>query len=390
MKYLAIALPLLLVAYFFTSRLQHPSNRAPSSLEMSSSCYSLFEQIVRGEVGEVKYQANIAHPDLYLWDNFGYEDSEGVYHVYAMAASKKYSETERHFHAYWHYFVSRDQGKTWLDKGAALSPSQAKGNFDSQSIWSGTVTELQDGRILALYTGLENPGQMKQSIGVAISLDGKNFKREEMAILSHESNLVEWEKAGYYLDRGANLGSVDGEVDGTIQALRDPFPLQLSDGSIHVFFAAKKEESGKVVSAIGHAVIEDPSKLDQVKLLPPILPPDTSLYNQIELPNVVEYQPGKFAWIVSTKRRLSEAQPEIETEPAVRMYYSDGLEAPLRPYKEDDSLVMDGTKSGLYGMTVINGSLKDGEIRTRLFVVADGFSDQPFTLPATQTLRIAP
>lgn len=350
----------------------------------------MFEQMIKNQREETRYQASIAHPDLYLWDNFGYEDRAGVYHVYAMAASKEYSETERHFHAYWHYFVSFDKGESWLDRGAALAPNPAKGNFDSNSIWSGTVTELQDGRILALYTGLENPGQMKQSIGVALSRDGKNFKREEKAILSHEKNLREWEQAGYYLDRSATLGSVDGEIDGTIQALRDPFPLQLADGSIHVFFAAKKEEAGQVVSAIGHAVIEDPSKLDEVKLLPPILPPDIGLYNQIELPNVVEYEPGKFAWIVSTKRRLSEAQPEIETEPAVRMYYSDGLEAPLRSYKENDSLVMDGTKSGLYGMTVINGSLKDGEIRTRLFVVADGFSDQPFTLPSTQTLRIAP
>lgn len=74
---------------------------------------------------------------------------------------------------------------------------------------------------------------------------------------------------------------------GTIQALRDPFPLHIADGSIHVFFAAKKKENGQVVSAIGHAVIDDPTKLDEVRVLPPILPPDTSLYNQIELPNGV-------------------------------------------------------------------------------------------------------
>ncbi len=350
----------------------------------------MIEQLIKHQGSGDRFEASIAHPDLYLWDNFGYEDKNGVYHVYSMAASKQYSETERHFHAYWHYFVSYDKGKSWIDRGSALAPNAKKGSFDSQSIWSGTVTELNDGRILALYTGLENPGQMKQSIGVAISRDGKNFERESNAILSHESNIDDWQRAGYYVDRSEALGSVDGEVDGTIQALRDPFPLQLSDGSIHVFFAAKKVENDKVVSAIGHAVIDDPNKLGEVRLMPPILPPDTALYNQIELPNVVEYEPGKFAWIVSTKRRLSEAQPEIETEPAVRMYYSDGLQSPLRPYKNEDSLVMDGTESGLYGMTVINGSLKDGEIRTRLFVVAEGFEDRPFTLPATQTLRVSP
>lgn len=377
--------PLILIGLFTLPQFKDSGiARAPSSTELN--CFAVMRPFTMPKT----FSTVIDHPDLYLWDNFGYIAADGTQHVYAMAASREYSETERHFHAHWHRFSSTDQGQTWRDGGIALAPNKTASTFDSQSIWSGTVTPLSDGRVAAFYTGLEAPGKMKQAIGVAISNDGVNFERMGSSLLSYETRRDEWQRAGYYLDTPSSLGQIEGEVDGTIQALRDPFLLETKSGELHLFFAAKMTKNQKVTSAIGHVRILDRDNFSQIEILPPLTPPDTHLYNQIELPNVVEYQEGKFAWIVSTKTRLSEEQPELETMPAVRMYYSDSLATELRPYQGENSLLMDGTQSGLYGMTVMSGSLKNGEIDTRLFVVADGFEDRPFSLPATQKVKITP
>lgn len=377
--------PLILIGLFTLPQLKTSNNvRAPSSTELN--CFAAMRPFTLAK----SYSTVIDHPELYLWDNFGYIAADGTAHVYAMAASREYSETERHFHAHWHRFSSKDQGLTWQDGGIALAPNEQGLAFDSQSIWSGTVTPLSDGRIAAFYTGLAGRGEMKQAIGVAVSTDGQNFERLGASILSYETRRDEWQRAGYYLDSAQSLGRIEGEADGTIQALRDPFLLETKSGELHLFFAAKMNKSGNVTSAIGHVRIIDKDNFSALEILPPLTPPDTHLYNQIELPNVVEYKEGKFAWIVSTKTRLSEEQPELETMPAVRMYYSESLESELSPYQLDNSLLLDGTESGLYGMTVMSGSLKDGEIDTRLFVVADGFENRPFSLPATRKIKIIP
>ncbi|MCR9205187.1 MAG: hypothetical protein NXH75_11450 [Halobacteriovoraceae bacterium] len=338
------------------------------------------------------FSSSIFHPKLYLWDNWGFKEN-GITHVYSLAASRRHSSRDRHFHVHWRHFVSGDNGKTWRDLGSVLEPQKGKDSFDSQSIWSGSVTKLRSGKYVAAYTGLDPKREFLQSISFAISDDGHNFKRAyggKTPALSHTLHRQRFIKAGYYVDSIDNLGKRTGEENNSIQALRDPFLFEERDGTVHIFWAAKTyDQEGKVISAIGHGKVHGFENPDSLEILPPLRPTDGEKFSQLELPNVYQRSDGRFQWIIGTTNRQTEAQAEHETEMAVRTYISDSLDSDLKPL-QDDSVLFYANDEKVYGANLIQDFSKGVDEKnpvTRVFSV-DESSSSNFSLPANLQLEI--
>jgi hypothetical protein len=62
---------------------------------------------------------------------------------------------DRYWKARIRHFVSADDGETWEDCCTAIDINENKDAFNSYVIWSGSVLTLEDGRVLAAYTGLQ-------------------------------------------------------------------------------------------------------------------------------------------------------------------------------------------------------------------------------------------
>ncbi len=360
-----------------------------------NGCHDLIKRILLPDVpGPEKklFKGTIDHPGLYLWDNWGFKE-DGKTHVYSLAASKAHSSRDRHFHVHWRHFVSSDDGKTWKDLGAVLTPRKEDRLFDSQSIWSGSVTKLKSGKYIAAYTGLDPKREFLQSISFAVSDDAHNFKRAydgKFPALSHELHRDKFLKAGYYVDTLENLGKRTGEKNNSIQALRDPFLLEDEYGKVHIFWAAKSfDENGNVVSSIGHGLIHDFNSPRSIEILPPIKPSDGQNFSQLELPNVYQRSDGKYVWIIGTTNRQTEAQAEHETQMAVRAYLSDDLGGELEPIGDDSALFYANDKS-VYGANLIQDftdGIDNQNPMTRVFSVGES-NDSNFSLPPNFKLEL--
>lgn len=338
------------------------------------------------------FKSTIDHPGLYLWDNWGFKE-DGLTHVYSLAASKAHSSRDRHFHVHWRHFVSTNDGKNWKDLGAVLTPRKGEDLFDSQSIWSGSVTKLKNGKYIAAYTGLDPKREFLQTISFAVSDDAHNFKRTydgKSPALSHELHRDKFLEAGYYVDTLQNLGKRTGEKNNSIQALRDPFLFEDELGTLHIFWAAKSfDDKGDVVSSIGHGIIHDLQDPKSIEILPPVKPTDGELFSQLELPNVYQRPDGKYVWIIGTTNRQSEIQAEHETQMAVRAYLSDSLDGDLTPYGDDSALFYANDKS-VYGANLIQDFTNGVDAQnpmTRVFTVGES-SDASFSLPPSFQLEL--
>ena len=122
--------------------------------------------------------------------------------------------------------------------------------------------------------------------------------------------------------------------------------------------------NNKIKPVIGHAIIKS-LKSPKVELKDFISLPDDSSFTQLELPNLVEYQ-DRFYWIISVTKRVNQAQHESEVSPQVRIYKTKKLEKIL----SKGEIVLDGDKSGYYGMNIVQNSLTpQGNIEARVFYV---------------------
>lgn len=355
-------------------------------LRVEASCMTdLYRVLKKNKVSNAaKYTSSLKSPDFYLWDNWSLVEADGTIHVYSLAASKSYTPAERHFHAYWRHFVSVDDGKTFADLGPVLKHSDDTFGFDNQAIWSGSVAQLKSGKFLAAYTGLSNENKFLQSLGLAISDDGQNFKRlnQGHAIIDHKTMHKQFLEKGYYVDEIDRLGHPDGELNGSIQALRDPYILESNDG-LEIFWAAKSfNENGEVISSIGRATIKDLNSPQNIVLHRPINPPDGIDYSQLELPNVIQREDGKFLWFISTTNRVSELQPETEIEMMARVYLSDTLDSPLKLLADrESSILFRSNDTYTYGLNIVRGT--GSKIKGRVFNVEFGPNSKSLSLPST-------
>ncbi len=317
-----------------------------------------------------RFRDGIAHPELYLWDSWTYEQ-RGELHLYCLAVSRTreggapLAASERNdvpFHV--RHFVSTDDGLTWLDLGVFQEPRPGAQSFDAKTIWSGSVTVLADGRKLVAFTGLADhpcPRVFMQSMGTAISLDGHHIEPDSIGLIS--CPFQEWStitQKGYFLGEREQLGHQDGEDGGPIMAWRDPYVL-VQKNTLHMFWCAKSARSTPV---IGHAILrEDASGFAIDSLEPPITVPDAALFTQLELPKVL-YDPvrEKFYLIVATCNRQYEGQSDAEVDKQIRLYEADALAGPWRfHFKDGSSLGLEDQY--MFGMSILNADFAAGTLR---------------------------
>lgn len=312
---------------------------------------------------------SIIHPELFLWDSWSYKEA-GKIHLYCLAVSRFNTDgsnidpTTRNdipFHV--RHFLTLDQGKTWSDEGCFQSPSIGLDRFDSKSIWSGSIEVLPDGRKLVAYTGLRaSPAPLifQQSIGLAISLDGKTIDYSQTEALS--CPMRDWQSitdSGYYLGDLNTLGHADGENSGPILAWRDPFIFLDEANGIHLFWSAKVSSHK---SAIAHAKIEEKEGGFVIsKLFPPVLVPDSDTFTQFELPKII-YNSTKQRYYLyaSTCNRLYEGQSDAEVDKTVRIYESDSMDGPWNIRGKYSNMKLDTPH--MFGLSVLEADFEKNEL----------------------------
>lgn len=329
--------------------------------------------LVQARTGRA-FPSTIASDDWYLWDNVGYVEKE-IIHVYAQAADRASCEEpeDRYWQAYWRHFVSADGGRTWVDEGPAICPRGDVDGYDSRAVWSGSVLLREDGTKMAAYTGLAAGRLALQSIAVAVSDDGRKFRRvsDDRPLVSADLDYDLLVSRGYYLGPRESLGDLAEEADGTYMSLRDPFLYADDDGVIHVFFGAKAVLEQTIVRAVGHATFTDPEQLRAVEILSPIIVPDGDAFNQLELPNIFR-RDGVYYLVVSTTRLAYLGQPDLEAEKAVRIYRSRSLDRGWEPYGDHGRHVILTPESRLYGLSVLCDPSRTGRsVTCRVFRVGD-------------------
>lgn len=239
--------------------------------------------------------------------------------------------TQRNFSRFHiRHFFSEDGGTSWRDKGCYMSCRDQKDTFDSRSIWSGSVLEIRDGRVLCAYTGLRAINEKRlfqQSLALVIGSDFSAIKNQTRhLLLDPERDRDMILQSGYYLSDADNLGHKDGEQNGPIMAWRDPY-LYEHDGEIHCFWSAKKDYK---TPALGHARLKQSAAGFEVEeLYPAITMPDGHLYTQLEVPKVVyDNYKQRFLMLVSSCNRLHEGQSDAEAEKHMRLYQAKSINGP--------------------------------------------------------------
>lgn len=304
------------------------------------------------------FRDGINHPDLWLWDSWTFE-SHGSVNLFALALARKSAagvaitpaDRNRHtFHV--RRFLSRDDGRSWRDCGAYLQPSPVLGGAMAHNVWSGSAAVLGDA-VLFGFTGLRKPSASRsflQSILlVRAGLDGEPPSPAYALMISDpEADYDAICGAGYYLGPRERLGEDAGEEGGPILAWRDPFLLPHADGAIDAFWAAK---TAPAAPAVAHARLTPRAGGLATQFLAPITFPDDHAFSQAEVPKV--YYAGRHGYLmlISACNRLSESQPDNEIRKEMRLYRSDALAGPWRPYRDDNSIIP-GTE-GLFGGSLI-------------------------------------
>lgn len=339
----------------------------------------------------------IQSEDFYVWDNWGFIDEGGVWHIYAQYCDRSLCEEpeDRYWNAHIEHFTSADQGQTFQHEGPSIEKSLEEKDFDSYNIWSGCAYPLSNGRILGLYTGLQMPDHSLQnfleknnrkfalqSIGVAISEDGGyTFIKNEKPLISpilHHQELLE---KGYYLGDLETLGAID-DPDGTFMCLRDPEVLQ-EEEQIHVFFGAKAtiNMAGHEVirNAVGHAILrsfrDEQGNFEDVTIQKPLFIAKENDYNQLELPNVVKWE-GTYYLIVSTTKIDYIGQSDMDVDKTVRIYKSNQLiDGEWEPYgNEGRHIVLSNKIHRLYGPKVLHQKNASNIVLLRPFVVGEPYA----------------
>ena len=298
----------------------------------------------------VIFKNEINHPDLWLWDSWTCKIVDQL-NLYCLAmprldngGSAILPEHRNNHRFHVRRFVSEDNGGTWKDMGCIQVPSQLEDNSDSRNVWSGSVTQLKDGRILYGFTGIlegaENcPFIQSICLGVANSIDSE-INLQSASLSSSLVNYDDIVSAGYYLGSKKRLGDRLGEEGGPILAWRDPFAIQDSQGLVHLYWSAKV---GPDRPAIARATIEEVGGIFEIKkLFPPVCLPDSELMTQAEVPKVYPLgDTGSYLLVISACDSRYEGQPADEVTKVQRFYLSENLNGPWRTYSPHGSLVPD-------------------------------------------------
>ena len=310
---------------------------------------------------ETLYSAKIKHETCYLWDAWSFAEGDR-WHLYCLALARTDSKGERidhddrNDHAFHiRTFVSHDRGRSWSDQGIFQRPGLCSSGADSANVWSGDAHRSADGKYWFAATGIrkrdrEHP--FVQSLVMGQSGNSTTFDGELHTLLAADTDYDQLRAMGYFLGPKNNLGHRDGELGGSILALRDPFIVAHGEQSevFEVVFAAKTHNGEP---AMGHVTVNVASGKPLLEVLhPPIRLPDADQFTQFEVPKIMwDASRSRYLLLASTADRIDEDQPEEEVKRHLRLYYAEGLNGPWQTATEHGSVILGtGTR---FGATVL-------------------------------------
>ena len=284
--------------------------------------------------------SHIKLADYYLWDAWSFVEP-GKWHLYCLGLHK-YDSTgslispdhrnDHQFHI--HHFDSVDEGRTWTDRGIFQKANICANGADSGNVWSGDSHRTTEGDYWFAATGIraiDSEHPFVQSLMLGKSSTPDSFDGVMTPVLMADEHYAQLTAKGYFLDGQGALGHRDGELGGSILALRDPFIVDLRDTDsqtmVDVVFAAKAAGG---VPAMGHirvSLVGDVAEL--VEICSPITLPDAHLFTQFEVPKVVfDTKSKRYLLLGSTADRVDESQAEEEVNRYLRLYYANDLRGP--------------------------------------------------------------
>lgn len=314
----------------------------------------------------------IKHPELYLWDAWGFSKDNEL-HLYCLAVAKKTNNGDallahqrNHFSFHVRHFYSDNLGKTWLDKGVFQKAKQASDGHDARNVWSGSILPLAGNQLAVAYTGIRERGNEKpfvQNLAIGFASSPNAFTEASGKVIfcpeSHEASLRD---AGYFFAEAEHIGLAGGECNGPITAWRDPFLIADTldkEQPYKLVWAAKKSATQ---CAFGTASINLASDHPFAShLFGPTTLPDDSEFTQLELPQIyVDKIHKRYLLIAATTTRTCEAQSESDVDKRIRLYSAERLAGPWHEAGLATSEV--GGLDNLFGMTVIKADFENNTL----------------------------
>lgn len=324
----------------------------------------------------------IHHPDLWLWDSWVMRIGDTL-HLYCLALARETDAGEaiptsafNDYPFHYRHFTSINEGQSWRDRGAVLSPGNLPERSDSGNVWSGSVHDLGGGQTLFGYTGIDHASpqhRFVQTVILAIGTPNGPTRFPATAQSHPVRDHAAIMEAGYYLPALSRVGHNDGEGEGTILAWRDPFLFETPDGTLHALWSAKVTDA---VPAVAHAVVVQNGDAWSLDLQPPIRLPDEAEYTQAEVPKLsLDADTGDLVLMISACNRLHEAQPDCEVWKQLRLYRSADIRGPWRR-AYGDSAITPGTDT-LFGASFLDLATTGG--RARILSPRTAKADHPMT-----------
>ena len=287
--------------------------------------------------------SHIKLADCYLWDAWSFIEP-GKWHLYCLGLHK-YDSTgilinpdhrnDHQFHI--HHFESSDNGQHWADCGVFQQAGVCANGADSGNVWSGDSHRTAGGDYWFAATGIraiDSERPFVQSLMLGKSSTPQSFDGVMTPVLMADEHHDQLTDKGYFLAGQQVLGHRDGELGGSILALRDPYIVDLRGSGdekiVDVVFAAKADNGTPAMGHIRVSLAGDVPEL--VEICHPIALPDAALFTQFEVPKVIfDAKAQRYLLLGSTADRVDESQPEEEVNRYLRLYYANDLRGPWNP-----------------------------------------------------------
>ncbi|MEL7046772.1 MAG: hypothetical protein AAGL66_17420 [Pseudomonadota bacterium] len=234
------------------------------------------------------------------------------------------------------HFTSQDEGQRWFDRGPYMQP----GEDPSRGIWSGSALPWDD-HLLMAYTEVRQVAADRPFVQSILLQPSDSYDRcgnpAPLRLSDPERDFESITKQGYFLSERGLLGHRDGERGGPILAWRDPF-LFATRGSLYAIWSAKLAPQTPALALMSlnygnHGELEG-------ELLPPIELPDADEYTQAELPKCwFDEHRRCYFLMVSACNRRHERQGDSEVNKETRLYRSESLAGPWRPWSTAGSVL---------------------------------------------------
>lgn len=343
--------------------------------------------------------SHIKLADCYLWDAWSFIEPN-KWHLYCLGL-EKYDvsgalinpdhRNDHQFHI--HHFDSTDEGITWVDRGIFQHAGLCANGADSGNVWSGDAHQTAWGDYWFAATGIraiDSEHPFVQSLMLGKSSQPDVFDGIMTPVLMADEHYEELLAKDYFLAEQAQLGHRDGELGGSILALRDPYIVDLRDSQseaiVDVVFAAKASSG---VPAMGHIRVSLTGNAPElVEICPPITLPDADMFTQFEVPKIVfDANTQRYLLLCSTADRVDESQPEEEVNRYLRLYYATDLRGPWNPAAlEGSELLGAGCR---FGATILEYNTDEQQLiclapLTTMDESGGLFFDYPFAIDLTK------